>query len=105
VIFQDLLDNFIRWLLAFMMWDLLECLVGWDKECVIGLGSIQLFDQVRKLVDELSKLGSVLAVIDELIDGVIWFVVTMMTVMGVLWLSVRAVEEIKINFLLNGISG
>ena len=58
---QDFLGRFLA-----VVWDLLECLIRGGKDGVVGLGAIKELDEVVVLVDELCKLGSVLALADEL---------------------------------------
>lgn len=38
---------------------------------VVSLGAVELLNQIREVIDELSKLGGVLAVGNQLVDGVI----------------------------------
>ena len=63
---KDILENLFRGVLA-VVGDLLESFVGRSKDGVVGFGTVKSFDQVVVLVDQLCKLGSVLALIDELI--------------------------------------
>lgn len=49
-----------------MVWDLLEGLIRGGKDGVVGLGTVKKLDEVVVLVDQLCKLGGVLALTDEL---------------------------------------
>jgi hypothetical protein len=46
--------------------DLLESLVCGGEDGVVGLGAVEGLDEVIVFIDELRKLGSVLALVNEL---------------------------------------
>jgi len=55
-----------------VVWDLLECSVGWSKDSVVGLGTVQSLDELWVVVKKLGKLGGVLGLGDELVDSLVW---------------------------------
>lgn len=68
VVGEQSLQLLLAWLWG-VLWDLPKRLVGGCEDGVVGLRRIKGLDQVVVLVDELGKLGCVLALGDELVDG------------------------------------
>ena len=102
---EDFLDEFLGRLLV-SLWQLLEGLVGWCEDGVVGCGAVQCLDQVWVLIDELCQFGCVLAASNELVDGLVWGMMPVSVVGSlVMWwtmvrrLVVRVVKDIDI---LNG---
>ena len=83
VVLEESLELLLRWLRR-VLGDLLECTVGWSKDGVVGLGTVQCLNQIRVVIDELGKLGGVLGLGDELVDSLVWLAV----VGWVVWLPV-----------------
>lgn len=69
--------------------DLLESLVCRGKNGVVGLGAIESLNKVIVLVDQFSKLGGVLALVDELVDCPVGLVITMVRRTVMRWTIVR----------------
>ena len=59
-----------------MLRDLVESIVSWRKDCEVGNASaVKHVHDIGKFIDQLCKLGGILAVGDQLVDGLIWLVV------------------------------
>lgn len=69
VVFQHGLDKLLAGLLVFG--DVLEGAVDGHEERVVGLGAVEQLHDVLVLVHELGELGRVLALADELVDGLV----------------------------------
>lgn len=67
VVLQHRLQFFLARLWSVLR-NLCECLVGRGEDGVVGCSVVESLDQVIILVDQLRKLGSVLALSDELVD-------------------------------------
>ena len=88
VVSKDGLKLFLGWLWCVLR-DLLESAVGGSEDSVIGLGAVQSLNQVRVVVQELSKLGGVLGLGDELVDGLVRFAVLRRVVWSLSWVMRR----------------
>lgn len=97
---EDFLDEFFGWLLV-SLGDLLKRLVGRSKECIVCSCSIQSFNKVWILVDEFGKLGSVLALGDELVNGQVGLVVIVVAVMR--WTTVVRRPVMRMLWLLEDV--
>jgi hypothetical protein len=71
VIGQQLLEELLWWL-SVMLWDLLERSICWCEDSEIGNRAIEEVNEIIKLVDELSQLGGVFALCNELIYSQVW---------------------------------
>ena len=74
---KDILEDLFRGVLSVIR-NLLKSFVGRSKDSVVGLGTVESLNQVVVLVDQLCKLGSVFALIDELIYSPVGSVVAIM---------------------------
>ena len=101
VIPQDFFDGFLVGLLV--MGHILEGRVGRHKECVIGFGAIQQLHDAGGLVYNLGKLGRVLAVLDELVDGQV--VVLVLVVVVVAGQDVRELVRKLVAGVLDSVDG
>lgn len=104
MILKDLLDELLRRLMVAVVWNLLERLVGGCKDGVVGGSAIQSLDQIWVLVNELCKLGGILAAGDELVDCQVWLAVVAVVavtrwVLGVVRLFVWVVLNVEVDIL------
>jgi hypothetical protein len=51
---------------------------------VVGLGAVELLDEIRVVVKELGELGSVLAASNHLVHGVVWWSAVVWRVVGII---------------------
>lgn len=110
VVFQHGLDKLLAGLLV--LGDVLEGAVDGDEERVVGLGAVEQLHDVLVLVNELRELGRVLALADELVDGLVRLLVAAAgLVRGVELLDGAArvlVEdglELRLDLALDGVEG
>lgn len=74
VVSKDLADGLLVGLGSILR-DLAEGVVCRSEDSEVGLGAVENLDELLILADQLSKLGGVLGLADELVDGVVWLAV------------------------------
>ena len=94
---ENLLDLLFGWL---MTMDPLEGFVNWSKDSIVCRSPVQECDKVVILIDELCKLGRVLAFRNQLIDCHIWLVVVaFMAMMFVIsMMTMPAINAVGLTF-------
>lgn len=70
MIFKPFQDEFLGRL--GMMLELLERCIDGNKDGVVGLGAVQIIDNLVEFLDNLGKDAGVLTLGDELVDGLVW---------------------------------
>ena len=86
VIQEYLPDQLLRRLLA-MLRDLLESAVCRSKDRVVSSGAVEDVDQLLIIGNQLRELGRVLALADQLVDGLVRLV-AVVSMMGLVWFLV-----------------
>lgn len=72
MIFKPFQDEFLGRL--GVMLELLERCIDRDKDGVVGLGAVEMIDNLVELPDDLGKDAGVFILGDELVDGMVWLV-------------------------------
>lgn len=80
---KNLLEKILR-RLSMMLWDFLKGFVGRCEDSAVRRSTVQYVNDIIEFVNELGKLGCILATVDELINSLIGFV--MVWVFPVWWM-------------------